>query len=1199
MKSMMRRTTWREIRQTFGRFFAIFAIVALGVGFFAGVRITTPAMVHTVDENLQEGQLFDYRLISTLGWEQEDVEALRQREDVRYAEGAYSADVLFLDERQEERVLKVHSLTEQINRIRLVGGRMPRNRNECLVDSSLGNLPALAEELLVEDTNEEDTLDLLAVRSLTVVGYVDSVCYINFERGTTSIGTGSIDGFVYVPEDTFDSDVYTEIYVRLNQDYEIYSDVYKDYMDERRESWEEFVDAQAGNRYDRIRKEALQEIAEGEQELADKVKDGRQELTEAEEELADAREDLTEAAGKLAEAKEELRTSDQRLSDAKTELDSVGAELKKGRKQLDQTGKQIASGKKQLEAGQKKIDDAIRTIQEQEALLGEKKQELWKQEEQLSAAEAQLEAAMQQMKAQQEAAAASQYGAESGGSEAKPEHAESGEVGENQKNAELEIAGENQKSAESGAAAEGQKDAEPGTAAEGQRDAEPGAAGEKQGSNESGAFLPTEGILEAAAQMAAQLEEQRTQLRQARQQLSAGKQAIAEAEAELAKAKKKTAAGEKELNRQRKQLEKGETQYDKGMADYLHGKEEYEKGLKEYADGRQKYADGKRKYADGVAEYEDGLADYEEGLESFRDGERELNEKTADAEQELADARKELDELEKPDTWLLERNTNIGYACFENDSEIVAQVARVFPIFFVLVAALVCMTTMGRMVEEQRTQIGVLKALGYSEADIMGKYLFYSGSAAFLGSVFGYGVGIFLFPGVIWTSYQLMYQTMRLQFIFDWKLAGLSLAAALLCSMGTTWLVCRYELSETSASLMRPKAPKAGKRVLLEYVPAVWSRIRFLYKVSIRNLFRYKGRFFMMIAGIGGCTALLLTGFGIKDSIAGFAELQYEEIMTADAQVTFQDCEKLPDALADRIGETGAQHVLLKEGAWDLVAGEHVKEVTLLVPEQTELIGDYVHFRTKEGKPIAFPGKNEALVCNSLAERYGVDVGDEVTLRDSDMRELKVRIAGIFENHVYNYVFLSPETMEEQLSEHVLYNSAYLEFLEGADYYKLSAEIAGEEDVTSVTLFSEMKERLSKMMGSLNYIVILVIACAAGLAFIVLYNLTNINITERLREIATIKVLGFFRGETAAYVFRENVVLTLMGTVVGLLLGVLLHRYVMAQIVVDMVSFKSRILPVSFLYSVVLTFVFTVFVNAVMERKLEGINMAESLKSVE
>ncbi len=508
---MMWRTTVREIRQSFGRFFAIFAIVALGVGFFAGVRITTPAMVHTVDERIQEGQLFDYRLISTLGWEKEDVEAIRQSGDVRCAEGAYSADVLFLDTEQTERVLKVHSLTQNINRIRLAGGRMPQSPDECLVDAALRGAPALNEELLVEDTNEEDTLKLLAVRKLKVVGYADSVCYINFERGTTSIGTGSIDGFLYVPEETFDSDVYTEVYVGLDQDYQIYSDAYKAYMDDRRAAWEELADMQAGNRFDRIRTDAEREIADGEQELAEKERDGRQELAEAKAELADAREELTEAEAKLADAGRELRTSDGKLVDAKTELDSAGEELKKGKKQLDQTKKQLAAGRKQLAAGQKKIDKAKTAIQTQETLLEKKKQELMAQEAQLSAAKARLEAAMQQVKARQEAAMqqmrSRQEGVEPEKADTQPESKETENSAQQQEKEEL---------------------AKSDILQQGAGEMDPGAAG-----------------LEEAAQMAAQLEEQMAQLQAAGQQLQAGKQAITEAEAALAEAKKETLAGER------------------------------------------------------------------------------------------------------------------------------------------------------------------------------------------------------------------------------------------------------------------------------------------------------------------------------------------------------------------------------------------------------------------------------------------------------------------------------------------------------------------------------------------------------------------------------------------------------------------------------------------------------------------------------
>lgn len=1116
----MKKTTLREIRQTFGRFFAIFAIIALGVGFFSGVRITTPAMVHTVDTFLQDNQFYDYRLISTLGWEEEDVDAFREREDVRYAEGAYTIDALYTNEAGEELVLKTHSMPDNINGIELVEGHMPENDNECVVDAVMHGLPEIGEHIYVEDSNEEDTLDMFRVREYTVVGWVDSSYYINFERGTTSIGTGTVDGFVYVPKSAFDSDIYTEIFVRFDEDYEIYSKAYKNYMDERKSVWEAYSEIQAEDRYDRIIADANEEIADGEAELADKKKEGEDELTDARKELEDGKQDLEDAKDKLATARNELtsakNTIDEnktKISDAKEKLDKAKKELDKGKKELDKGKKQLAQSKKQLESGDAQIAAGQAALDEAKTTLDTNEAALTGQEQALAAKEAEYNAQMDQVKAMWD-------------------------------------------------------------------------------------MLPAEQQA-AFTQAKAELEAGKTALQTARSQLEAAKEELTANQAALNAEKKKLSDGWKEYN-------KGLAKYNDSVKKYEKGKKEYEKGLKEYKNGKEQLADGEKQYnsglaeyRNGVAEYEDGLAEYEDGLAEYEDGVKEFDEKIADAEEEIADAKKELADVEKPDTYLLERNTNIGYACFENDSEIVAQVAKVFPVFFVLVAALVCITTMGRMVEEQRTQIGVFKALGYSEGAIMGKFMFYSGSAAILGCVVGYGSGIIMFPKVIWTTYKLMYHALPIRYIFDWKLALFSVIAALLCSIGTTWLTCRYELSETAASLMRPKAPKAGKRVMLEYVPIIWNHLKFLHKVSIRNIFRYKGRFFMMIVGIGGCTALLLTGFGIKDSIADFASMQYDEILTADASMTYKNGPALPNSLSEKMNEVCDEYLLLHEASWDLLFGDYVKEISLVVPESADTIDHYIHFHTTDGEQLEFPNSDEALICESLAKRYGISVGDEITLRDEDMRRMNVKVTGVFENHVYNYVFIAPETMESQLGEQVEYNSAYINFDDGSDIYKQSAEIAKDDNVTSVSLFADIKERMAKMMSSLNYIVLVVILSAAGLAFIVLYNLTNINITERLREIATIKVLGFFRGEAASYVFRENIALTFFGIVFGLGLGVLLHRYVMKQIVVDMVCFRVQILPISFLYSVVLTFIFTLLVNIVMEVKIERINMAESLKSVE
>jgi ABC-type antimicrobial peptide transport system, permease component len=515
------------------------------------------------------------------------------------------------------------------------------------------------------------------------------------------------------------------------------------------------------------------------------------------------------------------------------------------------------------------------------------------------------------------------------------------------------------------------------------------------------------------------------------------------------------------------------------------------------------------------------------------------------------------------------------------------------------------------MVEEQRGQIGTLKALGYSNIDIIKKYTVYSGTAAIIGCVSGYALCIFLFPYIIWVAYQMMYIDIPLIYIFDWKLATISLIVSLACSVGTTLISCRYELGETAASLMRPKAPKPGKRVFLERVPFIWNRMKFLHKVSIRNILRYKRRFFMMVVGISGCTALLLTAFGIKDSVAGFAEAQYGNIQTADAELTFKnaDGDIAPQEIIDTLNTDSEEYMLIHAAVWDLLYGDNVKSVNLIAPGlssetdksiYTESSGKYTddfnHFfklNDLDGNPLSLPSSGEVLVSISISRRYKIHVGDNITLRDEDMNEIHAVVTGIFKNHVYNYVIVSPDDLHNDI------NGAYINYPSGSDIHKMQSHLSDCEDTVYVTVFEDFKERMSKMMSSLDYVVLIIILSAAGLAFVVLYNLTNINITERIREIATIKVLGFYQNETAQYVFRENVILASIGMLVGLGLGILLHKFVMSKIIVDMVYFNETIKPMSYVYSMLLTLLFTFLVNLVMRRKLDTINMAESLKSVE
>lgn len=511
------------------------------------------------------------------------------------------------------------------------------------------------------------------------------------------------------------------------------------------------------------------------------------------------------------------------------------------------------------------------------------------------------------------------------------------------------------------------------------------------------------------------------------------------------------------LDAQRNQLESSEAELTAGEKQLAAAKQELSSQEKQLNEQEQKLADAEKELADGQKEYEDGL--------------QTLDEKTADAKEEIADAQKQIDEIQEPDVYVLGRDTNIGYASYENDSMIVAGIAKVLPFFFFLVAALVCMTTMNRMVEEQRTQIGVLKALGYSEARIMGKYLFYAGSAAWIGSVIGFLIGSTIFPTVIWNAYKIMYHMGDYELMFDPGLAAASLAVALLCSVGVTWLTCRYELMSTAANLIRPKSPKSGRRVWLEHIPLLWNHMSFLAKVSVRNVFRYKQRFFMMVIGIGGCTALLVTGYGIKDTIADIADMQYEEVQLYDMSATLKEGYPAADAadfseLTEVLSESSEDWMPFCEIAMDLTGRSGVKTANVVIPQDTGAAQEYIRLRTEEGEDIPWPGEEEAVISAKLARKCGIRVGDTVTLRTEDGEKLKVKVAALSRNYIYNYVYISPETWKLDNGSDPVYKSIYIHASEGAqENRELSEKLLACDVVSAVAVNADMLSQINKMMG--------------------------------------------------------------------------------------------------------------------------------------
>ena len=1137
MVTKMLKLTMRQIRSSLGRFLAIAAIVALGVGFFCGLRLTKTAMVHTLDDYAEAHRMYDFRLVSTVGFDETDAEALAADARVAACEGEKSADALASVADGAAKPCRFLSLPVQINLPGLKCGRLPQTAEECLADGLLYSEKDLGKTVVLTEENDEDTLDSFNRREFTIVGIAKSVLYINYERGGTSIGSGTLSSFVYILPEAFALDYETSLYLRLaDRQGEVYSDEYTACIDAAEPWVTQLAESAAYGRSDRLYEEAEQTLSDARETLDEKqqeLADAKQELADAKQELKDAHQTYADGVVSLADAKQE---AEQELADAYQKLVD-------GQRTIEENEQKLADGEQELADGEKKLADAKQTYEENAAKFEKEKKQA---ENEMSFAFAKLQKARETLAEQQQQLDAqkaaldkqeAQIDAAVSAGAMSPEAAEA---------AKAQIA-----------AARGQL-----AAAQAQLDEGKNALAD----NENQLDLAADAANEAFAENQKKLDEAKKTLEEKQQELEDAKQ---------------------ELEDGRQELEDAKQELKDGWADYYTGKAEAEQKI---SDAEQELADAKQEITDG----DQKLADAEQEL---ADGEQKL----ADAEQDYRDGEDELAKLENPDVFILNRSSNVGYACFESDSDIVRGVSKVFPLFFFAVAALVCITTMTRMVDEQRTQAGVLKALGYSNSAILSQYFLYAGTASLLGCVLGIAAGSYFLPKMIWHAYNIMYGFTGILYAFDWPLALVSSGAYLLCALGTTWYVVHAELQKPAAELIRPKAPKAGKRILLERLPLIWDRLPFLHKVSIRNILRFKKRMVMMMIGIGGCTALLITGFGIQDSISSVVDYQYDEITRYDAAVTFQHAlsgSEREDFLAVCEESSAEGCLFVAEKSLDASKGSTVKTTNVVCPESGGVDG-FIDLHTQEKTPIPYPQDGGCIISRGLAQALRLSAGDTITLQTGDMRRTELTVEAVFENYVYNYVYLTQTTWQDVFGEAPGYEAAWVNYQTDEDAQAASAALAGAKNAAAVTLSRDFRSRVATMMQSLRYIVLVVVLGAAALAFIVLYNLTNINITEREREIATIKVLGFYDGETNRYVFRENIILTVLGALLGLPMGTLLHAYVMGQIKIDLMCFDVRVAPLSYLISAALTLVFGLLVNLALRRKIRAIDMSQALKSIE
>lgn len=1289
---------FREIIKSKNRFLSILIIVALGVAFFSGIRAASPDMKLSADTYYDQSSLMDIRVMSTLGLTEDDADALKQVEGVEKVNVSYSADVLCSLE-DSQPVLTLMSLTEDMNQVTVQEGRLPQEDDELFLDVEFLREHGfeIGDTITLAAGDGEDLEDTLKHSQYTIVGAGTSPFYLSLDRGSSTVGDGTVSGFALLPPESFTLEAYTEIYLAVDgaKLENCYDEGYEDLVDEIQDRIEDIQDERCQIRYNGLMEDGQEAIREGEQELADarteladarqeledggqEIQDGWAEITDREQELSDGKEEIAGRLGDLEDGKQELSRQEKTLQESRQELESRASQLAAGRQELESRSAALESGKQQLAEGRQQLQAQRDTLEQGKAALAAAKEELeagageieagWQElaakeeeltqgEQQLAEGKAQLleqkkllesqTAAIEEARKQAEILEEQKAALQTAMDEAqKQQETVSSQKQEQQilldqeltlpeeerdpaRIRELQeiIAGLEQSLQEISAnieALQGQMEQAESALQEIRsvidaydRGMAAVAAGEQELAAREQQLAEGREQLEAAKlrlqEASDQLEAGRTEIQEKENALAKGETQLAQAEAVLSEKEQELSAGEAQIASYRQQLADGEAQIASYRQQISHGEAQIADAWRQLYDGeaqlvqaQQELADGEQQIADAKDTLRDSEQELSDGWETYNREAADAEKKIADGEVDLENAKKELEDLEMPEWYVLDRNSIQTFVEYGQNADRVEAIGNVFPVIFFLVAALICLTTMTRMVEENRTQIGTLKALGYGKGRIAAKYICYAFLASFIGSAIGLVAGQKTLPVVIIQAYGILYN--NLPEILAPLYAGYSISSTCLAVAVITlaaFSACGREMREVPAQLMRPEAPKNGKRIFLERISFIWNHMSFSKKSTARNLFRYKKRFFMTVLGIGGCMGLLMVGFGLKDSIMAIGEKQYGELHNYSATITLdedssaEDREQVMENLQSDPDVTSAMRFL--ETSVDAGNGDEERSSYLMVPEEEQMLEDFVTLRERAGHTQYELDDSGVIITEKLAKLLDVSEGDTIYLTEGDTKRVETTVSHVAENYFYHYIYMTPELYRELYGEEPDYSviltvNAQEEQEFEDDFQSRYMELPG---VLNLTFSSSMAERIADMLKSMDTIIYVVIIAAGLLAFVVLYNLNNINISERRRELATLKVLGFYDIEVSQYVFRENVILTVIGALVGVVFGLILHRFVILTAEIDMMMFGRNIKFLSFLYSILLTFLFSMLVNVFMHFQLKKLDMVESMKSVE
>ena len=1058
----------KEIFVNRKRFISIMLMALLGVGFFAGLVASGPDMRDSLDKFLDDTNTYDINIVSTLGLTNEDVDEIKKIKNTENVHGIYSKDISFKTD-DKEFIFKAIEYSEKINTPILLDGKLPENNNECLVEQDF----LIDSGFKIGDNIEIDEDDELKANSFKIVGSVKSPIYVSMERGTTSLGDGTIDYYLYLNKDVFDMDYYPNIYLNVNSAKieKITTNKYNELVENVYKDIENIKEERETQRYNNIKEEASEKLQESIDEYEKGKKEGEEELKKAKDKIEDSEKEIKNAENELETGKTKAKKE---ISNAKAEISSSENKLKKSEKEYEEGLEKYSKGVKEYNSNKSKLESSLDVLNDNLKKLKDLKEEI---EKQIALIEDEI------------------------------------------KNGNLE--------------------------------------------NEDKLVL-------------------------LKNQLSDLNSNIKKIESNKNKINNELSSAEKELNKTKKALDSAKKEIDNGY-------KELEKGKKELSSRESSL---NNQFAKAEKEIEDGKKEIEDAKETLKKEEKKFNEEIKDAEKEIEDAKEDIEGIKEGKWYIFDREGDTGFSSFIDSINSMNNIATLFPIIFYLVAILISSTSMSRMVEEERGDIGTLKALGYSNLRIINKYIAYSLLSTVLGGIIGMFIGFILIPTVVWENYSIIYYLPEFYPKLRFSYGILGTVIAVICITGSTIHSAYKELKDEPSSLMRPKSPKMGKKVILEKIPFIWKRLNFSSKTTVRNVFRYKKRALMTIIGISGCTALILAGFGLRDSIKDIAEYQYGRVFEYDLVVSLN---KEDEELVNLVKNSDiVESVSLTDSLSGSISADGIKrDTSIIVVENTEDFKNIANLRDIDSGNIIDLSNEGVLISDKLASLLEIEKGENITLTDSDNNEFEYKVLGIVENYIGHYVYINKDLYESKENDFNI-NTLFIKYKEGNNDNEAFEEmLLDDNSVTSITVVENSLEHVRDLLKSLDLVVMILIVSSALLAFVVLYNLANVNISERVREIATLKVLGFYDKEVDNYINRESIILTCIGIVIGLIAGVFLTGFVISTCETENMRFARNILLHSYIYSILITSVFSIIVNFATHFVLKKINMVESLKSIE